>query len=205
MRNTMTPSRWIRGFIIAICCACGIASASASAATITLTFDNWGSGDLYPASYTEQGFIITSLYPDGGHLHNGGDSLWLHSREGSSPYQFRRTDGGSFDFLGFDYQGGDSVFVSDTGATFTILGDQPLATFTLPAAFQNVTYVNWYMNNPGDLSTPQEQWGRIDNVVMNVSAVPEPAQAALLGLGLALLLLQGRRAQLSRPQKTTAA
>src|SRR5438874_47859 len=116
MRNTMTPSRWIRGFIVAICCACGIATASA--ATITLTFDNWGTGDLYPASYTESGFIITSLYPDGGHLHNGGDSLWLHSREGSSPYQIRRTDGGSFDFLGFDYQGGDSLFVSDTGATF---------------------------------------------------------------------------------------
>jgi hypothetical protein len=54
-------------------------------------------------------------------------------------------DGGSFDFLSFDYFGGDSVFVSDTGATFTILGDQPLANFVLPAAFQNVSYIDWFM------------------------------------------------------------
>ena len=102
---------------------------------------------------------IVSLVPVGGHPHPGPGELWLHSREGSSPYQIRRTDGGSFDFLAFDYAGGDSLFVSDTGASFTILGDQPPATFTMPAGFQNVRYINWYMNNPGDLDSPFAQWG----------------------------------------------
>jgi hypothetical protein len=186
----LRPNR-IKRLIAAACCACSLATASAQ--TVTLNFDGIDALGLYPDSYTESGYIITSLYPNGGHLHNGGDSLWLHSREGSSPYQLRRVDGGSFDFLGFDYSGGDSLFVSNTGATFTILGDQPLATFTLPASFQGVTYIDWYMNNPGDLSTPDPQWGRIDNIVLNVAAVPEPAQAAMLGLGLAGLLLRQRR------------
>jgi hypothetical protein len=87
------------------------------------------------------------------------------------------------------------VFVSDGGATFTILGDQPLTTFTMPSAFQHVTYIDWFMPNPGDLSTPFEQWANIDNVTTFVSPVPEPAQATMLGLGLAGLLLRGRRRQ----------
>ena len=190
----MTQHGWMKHCIAAACCACGIAGAAAE--TVTLTFDQFGDDGPYPDSYTESGFVITSLYP-GGHLHNGGSSLWLHSREGSSPYQIRRVDGGTFDFLGFDYDGGDSVFVSDAGATFTILGDQPLATFTLSPAFLHVGYVNWYMNNPGDLSTPDEQWGQIDNIVTNISPAPEPAQAAMLGLGLAGLLLRARRARQS--------
>jgi hypothetical protein len=190
---TKKQSRWMKCCLAAACCACGIATASAE--TVTLTFDHIGDEGPYPDSYTESGFIITSLSEDGPHLHAGGSSLWLHSREGSSPYQIRRADGGSFDFLGFDYSGGDSIFVSDTGASFTILGDQPLATFTMSPAFQHVSYINWYMNNPGDLDTPFEQWGEIDNIVTNVSPVPEPAQVAMLGLGLAGLWLHGRRAQ----------
>jgi MYXO-CTERM domain-containing protein len=188
--------------IAAAGCACGIATASA--ATVTLTFDHFDD-PLYPPSYTQSGFIITSLFPDGGHLHSGDGSLWLHSREGSSPYQIRRVDGGSFDFLKFDYSGGDSVFTSNTGVSFTILGDQPLATFTMPASFKHVSYIDWYMNNPGDLSTPNEQWGQIDNVVLNVSPAPEPAQAAMLGLGLAGLLLHARRSQRRRVKNETGA
>jgi len=37
--------------------------------------------------------------------------------------------------------------------------------------------------------------GSIDNIVMNVSPVPEPAEGAMLGIGLAGLLLHGRRAR----------
>jgi len=188
---TMTPLNRIKHCLIAICCACGIANASA--ATITLTFDHISDLGPYPDSWSESGYIITSLYPDGPHLHAGDDSLWLHSQAGSSPYHIQRADGGAFDFLGFDYQGGDATFISNTGATFTILGDQPLASFSLPAAFHDVTYINWYMNTPGDEPPYFEQWGMIDNIVTNVPAVPEPAPAALLGLGLGALLLYRRR------------
>jgi len=187
----MAPSRWIKHCIVALGCALGMACASAQ--TVTLTFDNISDLGPYPDSWTESGFSITSLEPSGGHLHSAADALLLHSREGSQPYRFQRIDGSNFGFVAFDYFGGDSVFVSDTGATFTILGDQPLATFTLPAAFQNVSYIDWFMPNPGDLSSPDPQWGQIDNVVMNLSPVPEPGQVAMLGLGLTGLLLVGRR------------
>jgi hypothetical protein len=193
LENAMTQSSWIKRCIAAVCCACGMAAASAE--TVTLTFDHIAELGPYPDSWTESGFIITSLYADGPHLHAGSDELWLHSREGSSPYRIQRVDGGSFDFVGFDYAGGDSIFVSNGGASFTILGDQPMAPFAMSASFQHVTYIDWFMPNPGDLSTPQEQWGTIDNIVMNVSPVPEPAQVAMLGLGLAGLLLRGRRAR----------
>jgi hypothetical protein len=190
----MTQSScWLKHWIVAACCACGMAAASAQ--MVTLTFDTIDDLGPYPDSWTESGFVITSLEPSGGHLHSGGGSLVLHSREGSQPYRIQRLDGGAFDFLGFDYAGGDSVFVSDGGATFTILGDQPLTTFTMPSAFQHVTYIDWFMPNPGDLSTPFEQWANIDNVTTFVSPVPEPAQATMLGLGLAGLLLRGRRRQ----------
>jgi hypothetical protein len=195
--DTMTPSssptpRRIAIAIVSCICAC--AAAGASAETVTLTFDHIGDAGPYPDSYTESGFVITSLYPNAPHLHAGGSSLVLHSREGSSPYHIEGVDGGSFDFLGFDYMGGDSLFVTDTGASFTILGDQPLASFTMPASFHDVTYVNWYMNNPGDLDFPDPQWGEIDNIALNVPAVPEPAQAAMFGIGVAGLLLRARRA-----------
>jgi hypothetical protein len=176
--------------LIKRCAAAALCAFGLTAGAQTLTFDGIGAGgDLYPLSWTESGFIITSLSPDGPHLHAGGDNLYLHSNIGSSPYQIRRLDGGSFDFLGFDYTGGDSLFVTDTGASFTILGEQPWATFTMLPAFQNVSYVNWYMNTPGE--PPWfEQWGTIDNIVLSV---PEPSHAAMLAIGLAGLLLRGRR------------
>jgi hypothetical protein len=192
----MTQLNWIKRCIVAAFCAfCAFGMAAASGQTVTLTFDNIDDLGPYPDSWTESGFSVTSLEPNGPHLHSGGGALLLHSREGSQPYRIQRLDGGSFDVLAFDYFGGDSVFVSDTGATFTILGDQPMATFTMSADFQHVTYIDWFMPNPGDLSTPDPQWGTVDNVVMNISPVPEPASVSMLGLGLAGLLLRGRRRQ----------
>jgi hypothetical protein len=189
----MTPTSLInrltgRFAAIALC------TFSVAASAQTLTFDGIGNLDPYPESWTESGFFITSLAlpPAGPHLHAGDDNLILHSQAGSSPYQIRRLDGGIFDFLGFDYTGGDSTFVTDTGASFTILGDQPWAHFVMPASFQNVSYVNWYMNTPGDEPPFFEQYGTIDNIVLSV---PEPAHAAMLGLGLLGVLLRARRSR----------
>jgi hypothetical protein len=185
----LRPVAWLKccAAIAATWCAAG----SVSAAAITINFD--AIEGLYPDSYSEAGFIITSLYPDGGHLHAGNGNLLLHSREGSSPYQIRRLDGGSFDFLGFDYTGGDSVFVTDGGASFTIPGEQPWASFTMPTSFHDVAYVNWTMNNPGEEGPFGEQWGTVDNILTSVPPAPEPAQVAMLGLGLAGLLLARQR------------
>lgn len=84
----MTPLSWIKRKAVAACFAIAAAlgiTGGAAAAPITLTFDGLGL-ELYPESWSESGFIITSLSPEGGHLHAGGDELLLHSRNGSSPY-----------------------------------------------------------------------------------------------------------------------
>jgi hypothetical protein len=190
----MKQSSWIKRSIAVACCACGMATASAQ--TVTLNFNQIGNTNLYPLSYTESGFIVTPLYP-GGHLNSGGTELWLHNSAGSSPYRIQRLDGGTFDVLAFDYFGGDSSFVSNTGASFDILGPQPRATFSMPASFQHVTYIDWYMPNSPD-SDGEIQWGVLDNVVMNVSPVPEPASVAMLGFGLGGMLLYRRRGQGNR-------
>jgi hypothetical protein len=62
----------------------------------------------------------------------------------------------------------------------------------MPASFRDVSYVNWYMNTPSDEGPYFEQWGTIDNIVLHV---PEPAHAAMLGLGLAAVLLRARRSR----------
>src|SRR5688572_4632845 len=95
---------------------------AASAAIIVIDFDDIEG--TYIDSYSESGFIIDSLAvpPSGPHLHPGSGNLWLHSLVGSSPYQLRRVDGTNFDLLGFEYFGGDSLFVANNGASFEILG-----------------------------------------------------------------------------------
>jgi len=185
----MSAIRLMRQFLAAFVFMLG--AGAASAAIITIDFDEI-EGYIVD-SYAESGFIITSLSPEGGHLHPGGRNLWLHSSVGSSPYQIRREDGGSFDLLGFEYFGGDSLFVADTGASFEILGEVPLTHYELPDSFRNVSYINWYMNtlNPDD--PWGEEWGNIDNIVTRVSPVPEPAHTMLFGLGLAALAAVTRR------------
>lgn len=170
-----------------------LCAGAAPAAIITIDLDEIEG--IYLDSYAESGFIITSLYPQGGHLHVGERNLWLHSSVGSSPYQIRREDGGNFDLLGFEYLGGDSLFVADTGATFEILGMVPLTHYELPASFQNVNYINWYMNTLDPEDPFGEQWGMIDNIVTRVAPVPEPAHAGMLGLGLAALAAAVRRSR----------
>ena len=181
-----------RTSLITRCTAIASCIVSVAAPAQTLNFDGIGSLGPYLDAWTESGYAITSLAapPAGPHLHAGDDNLLLHSGEGSSPYQIRRVDGGSFGLLGFDYSGGDATFVTDTGASFTIPGDQPLANFRMPPSFQNVSYVNWAMNTPGDEPPFFEQWGAIDNIVLSV---PEPSSLSMLGLGLAGVLLGARR------------
>jgi hypothetical protein len=168
---------------------------TASAAIIVIDFDEIEG--IYIDSYSESGFIIDSLAdpPAGPHLHPGGGNLWLHSQVGSSPYQLRREDGGRFEQLGFESRGGDSLFVANTGASFEILGEVPLTHVELPASFQNVSYVNWYMTTPDPDDLYGEQWGRIDNIVTRVAPVPEPAHAGMLGLGLAAVVAAARRSR----------
>jgi hypothetical protein len=185
----MKRSRLVKKLAAAAFCLFGAGAASAE----TMDFVDIGLVDLFPVSYTEFGYIVTSIAPlsEGPHLHPGNENLMLHSNVGSSPYQFKRVDGASFNFFGFDYVGGDSLFVADNGASFTIHKDQPLASFVMSNAFQNVKYVNWYMNILSDEGPYFEQYGTIDNVVM--VAVPEPSTIAMWGLGLLGLLGAARR------------
>ena len=69
----------------------------------------------------------------------------------------------------------------------------PLTHVELPASFQNVNYVNWYMTTPDPDDIYGEDWGRIDNIVTRVPLVPEPAHAGMLGLGVAGLMAAARR------------
>jgi len=180
---------------LALAAAFLFGAGAASAAIIVIDFDEIEG--IYIDSYSESGYIFTSLetLPGGGHLHPGASSLWLHSQFGSSPYQIRREDNANFDLLGFEYEGGTSTFIADNGATFNIVGEVPLTFVELPASFQNVNYVNWYMTTPDPDDIFGEDWASIDNVVTRVPPVPEPAHAGMLGLGLAAVMAATRRAR----------
>jgi len=189
----MNISRLMRR--LALAAACMFGAGGASAAILVIDFDEIEG--IYIDSYSESGYTITSLETDvgGGHLHPGSGDLWLHSQFGSSPYQIRRDDGLNFDLLGFEYLGGTSTFIADNGATFNIPGEVPLSFVELPASFQNVNYVNWYMTTPDPDDLYGEEWGRIDNIVTRVPPVPEPAHAGMLGLGVAALIAAARRSR----------
>lgn len=186
----MKISRWMRQ--LAAASALVLGAGAASGAIVVVDFDEIDG--IYIDSYSESGYSFTSLETGlgGGHLHPGSGNLWLHSQFGSSPYQIRREDGMNFDLLGFEYLGGVSTFIADTGATFNIPAEVPLTYVELPASFQNVNYVNWYMTTPDPDDIYGEDWGRIDNVVTRVPPVPEPAHAGMLGLGIAALLAARR-------------
>jgi hypothetical protein len=186
----MNPLTFLRRLAAAALFMLG--AGAASAAIVVIDFDEIEG--IYIDSYSESGYTITSLETGvgGGHLHPGSGNLWLHSQYGSSPYQIRRDDGLNFDVLGFEYLGGTSTFIADNGATFDIVGEVPLTYVELPASFQNVNYINWYMTTPDPDDIYGEDWARIDNIVTRVPPVPEPAHAGMLGLGLAALLAARR-------------
>jgi len=187
----MNIFKWMRKLLAAPVFMLG--AGAASAAIVVIDFDEIDG--IYIDSYSESGYSFVSLEtgPGGGHLHPGGGNLWLHSQYGSSPYQIKREDGMNFDLLGFEYLGGTSTFIADNGATYNIVGEVPLTFVELPASFQNVNYVNWYMTTPDPDDIYGEDWARIDNVVTRVPPVPEPAHAGMLGLGLGLAALAAAR------------
>lgn len=214
MRIARRPAgRLLPGGLAAGCLLVLLAAPSAHAAIITFATAPTGT---FSRSVTEDGFTYTThagaLYVD-----TLGDPAG-HDMEGSSGSGggvLAIADGGVFTYSGLDFAAYDSAGSSSGAQTLTVSGflNGVLAgtdSYTLTSTNgANPTYSNWSAEAASVLagrriddllitldagSTPAFYYAAIDNVAVTPApAVPEPAAAALVSVGL-LALGWARRA-----------
>ena len=178
--------------------AAGIAAASLSlpARANVMTFSGIPATSSYGASYTEDGIILTQPagYMFGQSSGGNPDGYFYGPNYFGAPEILTMVGGGPFDLVSMDLKlwGGSSdapqVFTGHRadGSTITTTGYAPASynwvTFDFDSSWTGLTSVTWDWN-----------YGKLDNIVLSATVVPEPATLALFGLGIAGLALRRRK------------
>lgn len=185
----------------ALVLAGALGALAGSAGAAVLTFDGmaelavYGNGGALPSNmsysgsnlvYQEAGFLLTLYAPnaDIGQVHIGDGTFepqtynWHDGLEnGAGSYlTLTRVGGGRFNLAGFDYYVEGSTLAADGKQVGMLEGEGSWNT-----AQHGIT----------ELRLSSGAYNQVDNI--DVSAVPEPGMAAMLGTGLGLLALARRR------------
>jgi len=171
------------------------AAAASAQQVMTFTRDCTGSGTLaVPTTYSEAGFVLTTqtgyaTWCDA-NPNYGGDALFINfvndnatlTSADATPFSIQSIDlarvfAGSFASQSFTFTGhlagGGDVF-----QTFTVPdqnGATTFSTFAFNSSFNNLSSL--------DFATQVADYYQVDNVVLNSTAVPEPASLLLLATG----------------------
>lgn len=192
--------------------------ASNGASAIVLDFDDLdkGPGAVSHAvgkAYIADGFILSGFAPsywqDASFRVFGSDHpLWTGSpgltfSSVSGVVELRRSDFAPFDLYSMDIARGDfnrslipvSFIGNRAGGTtahatywFKDQTQGVSSTFTFGESFTNLYSVNWHQG---------AEWHQFDNI--HVSAVPEPATAALWAFGMCMVAAHARRRRINHP------
>jgi hypothetical protein len=183
-----------------------LAALPAAANAVVIDFDAAPQNTVIGPSYSEDGFTITGsgfVFPQ-----FEGFAFSTYTNDGSialnykgPSYTLTMDGGGTFDFTSFqlgnvngNMEGGTLQIAFDGGpaTSLAIPTDSMLQTYTFD--MMDVTSVVFsYL--PTDTFLSLESYARIDNIVLNESAVPEPASWALMIAGFGLVGTGLRRRQ----------
>jgi hypothetical protein len=201
---------------------------NAQASTITFEDHAVGSGVAVPAlgDLTSGGFFfdtasdVYQLANNSAKVDDGSTYLVTEGNQPRSAVTFSQTSGAAFALTSFDYAEWQSDIPGSHSypTTITVTGTQVggnilTATFSLDGIFdgpggasdfQTATFVNWTnlssvtLLGTGSTTNPLNYFA-VDNIVVDTTAVPEPATLTLLGLGSACLIRRRRGAIASLP------